>query len=113
MERIYETCAEFPMYIPYSNNYRNLARRVCSWDRSCSAIVRGTRHQGSFTKCRKIMLIDFIIGKQKRLHWTRFLEGATQCKTINQFGLNEDKTTFANPDTYQTIKHDKVESNCP
>jgi glycosyltransferase involved in cell wall biosynthesis len=24
---LYETCAEFPMYIPYSNNYRNLARK--------------------------------------------------------------------------------------
>jgi hypothetical protein len=25
--------------------------------------------------------------------------------------FEEDKTTFANPDTYQTIKHNKVESN--
>jgi hypothetical protein len=27
--------------------------------------------------------------------------------------FNEDKTTFANEDTYQTIKHNKVDSNYP
>ena len=24
---LYETCAEFPMYIPYSNNYKSLAEK--------------------------------------------------------------------------------------
>ena len=33
---LFETGAEFPMYIPYDNNYRRLSYEICFCNRCCS-----------------------------------------------------------------------------
>ena len=52
-----------------------------------------------------------MIGKLKAHLGLRFLQGAIQCKIMNLYGLIQKKTTEANADTYQTIKHNTVDSN--
>jgi glycosyltransferase involved in cell wall biosynthesis len=63
---IYETGAEFPMYVPYSNDYKSLARND-------SGIQDHLKMQQNYVN-------RFYDWKVKGQAWTRFLRGALDAK---------------------------------
>lgn len=76
---IYETGAEFPMYIPYSDNYYSLARRFAAGIEVAAKSLE-TPGINDHLKVQKNYVNRFYDWKIKSFNWTRFLEGALNAK---------------------------------
>ena len=76
---IYETGAEFPMYIPYSNNYKSLARKFAQ---GIEVAAKSLEAPGinDHLKVQKDYVDRFYNWKVKSISWNRFLEGAANAK---------------------------------
>jgi glycosyltransferase involved in cell wall biosynthesis len=76
---IYETGAEFPMYIPYSNNYKSLARKFAQ---GIEVAAKSLEAPGinDHLKVQKDYVNRFYNWKMKSINWIRFLEGAANAK---------------------------------
>jgi len=76
---LFETGAEFPMYIAYDNNYRNLAEKFAyGIEASAAMLHEPTIHehlttQSNYTK-------KYYNWKKQASSWTRFLQGAINAK---------------------------------
>jgi hypothetical protein len=76
---LYETCAEFPMYIPYSNNYINLARKFAVGIEVAAQSLEAPGIRDHL-QMQKDYVNRFYNWKTKAVAWTRFLEGAINAK---------------------------------
>jgi len=76
---LYETCAEFPMYIPYSNNYQSLARKFAQGIEVAAQSLEAPGIQDHL-KMQKDYVNRFYNWKVKSISWTRFLQGAINAK---------------------------------
>ena len=76
---LFETGGEFPMYIPYSNNYENLAIKF-----AVGIDVAAKSLQAPGIKDHLQMQIDYVnrfySWDIKSISWTRFLQGALNAK---------------------------------
>ena len=76
---LYETCAEFPVYVPYSNDYRSLAKKFAS-----VIDIAAQSLQAPGIRDHLDMQIDYVNRfynwKTKGQSWTRFLQGAINAK---------------------------------
>ena len=75
----YETGSEFPMYVPYSSDYRNLAKKFAK----SIDIAALSLHESSIKdhlKMQKNFVNNFYNWKIKGKSWTRFLQGAIDAK---------------------------------
>ncbi len=74
---LYETCTEFPIYIPYDKNWQNLAQQF-------AAVIDGISHQINTDGCKNHLKFQqnffnhFYNWKVIAGHWTGFLQGALQ-----------------------------------
>ena len=74
---LYETCTEFPIYIPYDKNWENLAQQF-------AAVIDGIASQINTEGCRNHLKFQqnffnhFYNWKTIAGHWTGFLQGALQ-----------------------------------
>ena len=74
---LYETCTEFPIYIPYDKNWENLAKQF-------AAVIDGIADQINTDGCRNHLRFQqnffnhFYNWKIIAGHWTGFLQGALQ-----------------------------------
>jgi len=76
---LYETCAEFPMTIPYSNDYRSLSNKFAAGiDMAADAIKTPGIH--AHLKAQIDYVNRFYNWKVKAGSWTRFLQGALNAK---------------------------------
>ena len=76
---LYETGSEFPMYVPYSNDYRSLAKKFAK----SIDIAALSLHESSIKdhlKMQKNFVNNFYNWKIKGKSWTRFLQGAIDAK---------------------------------
>ena len=76
---LYETGAEFPMYVPYSNNYKNLARKFAT---GIEVAAESLQEPGirDHLKMQKKYVNSFYDWKIRGNSWTRFLKGAINAK---------------------------------
>jgi len=76
---LYETGAEFPMYIPYSNDYHSLARRFAE---GIDVAVKSLEVDGinDHLKVQRDYVNRFYNWKVKAISWQRFLQGALNAK---------------------------------
>jgi glycosyltransferase involved in cell wall biosynthesis len=76
---LYETCAEFPVYVPYSNDYRSLAKKFAS-----VIDIAAQSLQAPGIRDHLDMQIDYVNRfynwKTKGQSWTRFLQGVINAK---------------------------------
>ena len=76
---LYETCAEFPVYVPYSNDYRSLAKKFALVIDIAAQSLQAPGIRGHLD-----MQIDYVNRfynwKTKGQSWTRFLQGAINAK---------------------------------
>lgn len=72
---LYETCSEFPIYVPYDKNWRNLAIQF-------AAVIDGLHQQMITQGCREHLKFQqkfynqFYNWKTVGLQWANFLQGA-------------------------------------
>ena len=77
---LYETCSEFPVYVTYDKNYRNLSTAFAHAIRSAvehmdqPEIHEHLLMQQNFVK-------KFYSWEKKKLEWTNFLQGALNAKS--------------------------------
>ena len=76
---LYETCAEFPMYIPYSNNYQSLARKFAQGIEVAAQSLEAPGIQDHL-KMQRDYVNRFYNWNVKSISWTRFLQGALNAK---------------------------------
>ena len=76
---LFETGAEFPMYIPYSNNYESLARKFAQGIEVAAQSLEAPGIQDHL-KMQKDYVNRFYNWNVKSISWTRFLEGAINAK---------------------------------
>ena len=76
---LYETGAEFPMYIPYSNDYRSLAKKFAS---SIEMVALSLQDPSmvEHLKTQQKFVNHFYNWKIKGNAWNRFLKGAIDAK---------------------------------
>ena len=76
---LYETGAEFPMYIPYSNDYRSLAKKFAS---SIEMVALSLQDPSmvEHLKMQQKFVNHFYNWKIKGNAWNRFLKGAIDAK---------------------------------
>ena len=76
---LYETGAEFPMYVPYSDNYKNLARKFAT---GIEVAAESLQEPGirDHLKMQKKYVNNFYDWKIRGNSWTRFLKGAINAK---------------------------------
>ena len=77
---LYETCAEFPIYVNYTNNYKRLAENFAY------AIKTGMQHLHEDGIYEHLLLQQnytkrFYNWTKKSIEWTRFLEGALHARS--------------------------------
>jgi hypothetical protein len=76
---LYETCAEFPMTIPYSDNYPSLSYKFAAGiDMAADAIKTPGIH--GHLNAQIDYVNRFYNWKVKGISWTRFLQGALNAK---------------------------------
>jgi len=76
---LFETGAEFPMYIPYDNNYRNLAEKFAYGIEAAAA----TLHESSIKehlKDQSKYVNTYYNWTKQGTSWVRFLQGAINAK---------------------------------
>jgi len=76
---LYETGAEFPMYIPYSNDYRSLAKKFAV-SIEMAALSLEDPNITEHLKMQKKFVNHFYDWKIKGNAWNRFLKGAINAK---------------------------------
>ena len=76
---LFETGAEFPMYIPYSNNYESLARKFAQGIEVAAQSLEAPGIQDHL-KMQKDYANRFYNWNVKSISWTRFLQGAINAK---------------------------------
>jgi glycosyltransferase involved in cell wall biosynthesis len=76
---LYETGAEFPMYIPYSNNYESLARKFAQGIEVAAQSLEAPGIQDHL-KMQRDYVNRFYNWNVKSISWTRFLQGAINAK---------------------------------
>jgi glycosyltransferase involved in cell wall biosynthesis len=76
---LYETCAEFPMYIPYSNNYKSLAKKFAQGIEVAAQSLEAPGIRDHL-QMQKDYVNRFYNWKVKSISWTRFLQGAINAK---------------------------------
>ena len=76
---LYETGAEFPMYIPYSNDYRSLAKKFAV-SIEMAALSLEDPNIIEHLKMQKKFVNHFYDWKIKGNAWNRFLKGAINAK---------------------------------
>ena len=76
---LFETGAEFPMYIPYSNNYESLARKFAQGIEVAAQSLEAPGIQDHL-KMQRDYVNRFYNWNVKSISWTRFLEGAINAK---------------------------------
>jgi glycosyltransferase involved in cell wall biosynthesis len=76
---LYETGAEFPMYIPYSNDYRSLAKKFAS-SIEMAALSLQDSGMAEHLKMQQKFVNHFYDWKIKGNAWNRFLKGAINAK---------------------------------
>jgi len=76
---LFETGAEFPMYIPYSNDYHSLARRFAE---GIEVAAKSLEVDGinDHLKVQRNYVNRFYNWKVKSISWQRFLQGALNAK---------------------------------
>ena len=74
-----ETGAEFPMYVPYSNNYKNLARKFAAGIEVAAQSLQESGIRDNL-KMQKEYVNRFYNWESKSIRWTRFLQGAINAK---------------------------------
>ena len=76
---LFETGAEFPMYIPYSNDYHSLARRFAE---GIEVAAKSLEADGinNHLKVQRDYVNRFYNWNVKGISWTRFLQGALNAK---------------------------------
>ena len=76
---LYETCAEFPMYIPYSDNYESLAVKFAA---GIDVAAQSLQNPGirDHLKMQIEYVNRFYSWDKKAISWTRFLQGAINAK---------------------------------
>ena len=76
---LYETCAEFPMTIPYSNNYRSLSNKFAAGIDMAADAIKTPGIQEHLKE--QIKYVNrFYDWRIKGISWTRFLQGALNAK---------------------------------
>ena len=76
---LFETGAEFPMYIPYSNNYESLARKFAQGIEVAAQSLEEPVIRDHL-KMQRDYVNRFYNWNVKSISWTRFLEGAINAK---------------------------------
>ena len=76
---LFETGAEFPMYIPYSNNYKSLARKFAAGIEVAAQSLEEPVIRDHL-KMQRDYVNRFYNWNVKSISWTRFLEGAINAK---------------------------------
>jgi len=76
---LYETGAEFPMYVPYSNDYRSLAKKFAG-SIEMAALSLQDSNIVEHLKMQKKFVNYFYDWKIKGNTWNRFLKGAINAK---------------------------------
>jgi glycosyltransferase involved in cell wall biosynthesis len=76
---IYETGAEFPMYVPYSNDYKSLARKFAAAIEASADMLHDSGIQDHL-KMQQNYVNRFYDWRAKGQAWTRFLRGALNAK---------------------------------
>ena len=76
---LYETGAEFPMYIPYSNDYRSLAKKFAS-SIEMAALSLQDPNMVEHLKMQQKFVNHFYDWKIKGNAWNRFIKGAINAK---------------------------------
>ena len=76
---LYETGAEFPMYVPYSNNYKSLAMKFAEGIEVAAQSLENTEIN-DYLKVQKDYVNRFYNWNVKGTSWTRFLQGAINAK---------------------------------
>jgi len=76
---LYETGAEFPMYVPYSNDYRSLAKKFAI-SIEMAALSLEDPNITEHLKIQKKFVNHFYDWKIKGNAWNRFLKGAINAK---------------------------------
>ena len=77
---LYETCSEYPVYVTYDKNYRNLATAFAHAIRKAISTIHEPivyehlKQQQSFVK-------NFYSWEKKKLEWTSFLKGVLNAKS--------------------------------
>ena len=74
---LYETCAEFPMSIPYSDNYKNLSEKFAAGIEMAAEAIKAPGIQ-EHLKAQIDYVNRFYNWKTKGISWTRFLKGAIE-----------------------------------
>ena len=76
---LYETGAEFPMYVPYSNDYMSLAKKFAS---SIEMVALSLQDPSmvEHLKMQQKFVNHFYNWKIKGNAWNRFLKGAINAK---------------------------------
>ena len=77
---LYETCAEFPIYVNYTDNYKKLAENFAY------AIKAGMRHLHEDAIYEHLLVQQdytkrYYSWDKKAIEWTRFLEGALHARS--------------------------------
>jgi glycosyltransferase involved in cell wall biosynthesis len=77
---LYETCAEFPIYVNYTDNYEKLAENFAY------AIKTGRQHLHESNIYEHLLFQQdytkrFYNWTKKSIEWTRFLEGALHARS--------------------------------
>jgi S-formylglutathione hydrolase FrmB len=76
---LYETGAEFPMYVPYSNDYKSLARKFAAGIEAAADML-DTDGINQHLKMQQNYVNKFYNWDVKGQAWTRFLMGAINAK---------------------------------
>jgi len=76
---IYETGAEFPMYVPYSNDYKSLAKKFAAAIEAAAGMLHDSGIQDHL-KMQQNYVNRFYDWGVKGQAWTRFLRGALNAK---------------------------------
>ena len=74
---LFETCAEFPMYIPYSDNYRSLAAKFAQGIEMGAEAIK-TDTIADHLKFQIDYVNRFYDWKKQGVSWSRFLKGAIE-----------------------------------
>ena len=74
---LYETCAEFPMSIPYSDDYRSLSQKFAAGIEIAADAIKVQGIQDHL-KLQIEYVNRFYNWKTKAIAWTRFLKGAIE-----------------------------------
>ena len=76
---LYETGAEFPMYVPYSNNYKSLAMKFAEGIEVAAQSLEKPQIN-DYLKVQRDYVNRFYNWNVKAISWTRFLQGAINAK---------------------------------